>query len=534
MTVTAAHRYALRGPWYEQEREFLRTGSAGAAAGRPVLQKYATQEFVQILLADPRDSLAFDPAEDVWSYPIPLGATPGTTPRPGEGRLGFSTHRLVRTPLRKLYQPNHDRFYAVVIELFCDEPGLPLPGRVSGVDVGFVIRREVTVLPPDARQRHATEIRALARKVLLQSDPGRAPGPPKKGDDADIEDVLMTSSDVRRAHEAEWEALLARLGARQAVEGWVQQPGQPGKWAELPDDPAGPYLLPHEQEQPMWRIPLRDGDCAKAAERGLWFGLVPTYSGEVDVNGVRKLDEHALYTLRCFARARPRPGYEGCPPVIWWSDPSQQYRLASFFDPDGTKNHKTSVTAPDLRALAARAGAPPGPGGLEVVRPPGSQLMFDPNGGTPQDADPPGGTSSETCTYAIQLLMIVAMFVFSLFLPIIVFLFQLWWLLLLRFCWPPSTSALATLRAFFEGRDGGDPTKMNQSQREALADVFGAKGIAKQLDTARDKVTNNLVFHGKPGLMRDYVQAVAPEDDITPAVPGPEAKPDDPLCPAPN
>ena len=506
---------------------------AGAAASRPALQKYATQEFVQILLADPRDSLAFDPVEDVWSYPIPLGATPGTTPRRGEGRLGFSTHRLVRTPLRKLYQPNHDRFYAVVIELFCDEPGLPLPGSVSGVDVGFVLRRERIVVPPDARQRHADEIRVLARKVLLQSDPGQVPGPPKKGDDADIEDVLMTSSDVRRAYEAEWEVLLARLGARRAVEGWVQQPGQRGQWTELPDDPAGPYLLLHEQEQPMWRIPPRESDCVKAAKRGLWFGLVPTFSGEVDVNGVPKLDEHALYTLRCFARARPRPGYEACPPVIWWSDPSQQYRLASFFDPDGTKNHKTSVTAPDFRALAARTGAPPGPGGLEVVRPPGSQLMFDPDSGTlPDGSGSAGGTSPETCTYAIQLLMIVAMFVFSLFLPIIVFVFQLWWLLLLRFCWPPSASALATLSGFFAR--SVDLSQMSIAERTAIEEVFGFEGIALRLDNVKDKDTSQDVFRGKPDLVEDYVHAVVPEQVTTPTVPVPEAKPDDPLCPAPS
>ena len=29
--------------------------------------------------------------------------------------------------IRKLFQPSHDRFYAVVVEVFCDHDGLPRP-----------------------------------------------------------------------------------------------------------------------------------------------------------------------------------------------------------------------------------------------------------------------------------------------------------------------------------------------------------------------------------------------------------------------
>ena len=42
------------------------------------------------------------------------------------------------------------------------------------------------------------------------------------------------------------------------------------------------------------------------------------------------------------------------------------------------------------------------------------------------------------CSFAIPLITIVATFVFKLFLPILVVLFNLWFLLKLRFCIPPS------------------------------------------------------------------------------------------------
>ena len=40
------------------------------------------------------------------------------------GRERFATHKLHTTKMRKLFQPTHDRYYAVVVEVFCDEPGL--------------------------------------------------------------------------------------------------------------------------------------------------------------------------------------------------------------------------------------------------------------------------------------------------------------------------------------------------------------------------------------------------------------------------
>src|SRR5205085_12390607 len=53
----------------------------------------------------------------------------------------------------------------------------------------------------------------------------------------------------------------------------------------------------------------------------------------------------------------------------------------------------------------------------------------------------------QICFFSIPLITIVAMFVFSLFLPILVFLFGLFFLLALKFCIPPSIQIDAGLNA---------------------------------------------------------------------------------------
>ena len=118
------HSYALRAPWYVRARENLTPFDD--AARRPAIQKYDGTDFVDRLLADPRDSVAFED-EDRWGFPVrvPTGAK-------GSGRLRFADHAIVLSPLRKLYQPLHHRFYAVVVELFCDERGCRGRARSRG------------------------------------------------------------------------------------------------------------------------------------------------------------------------------------------------------------------------------------------------------------------------------------------------------------------------------------------------------------------------------------------------------------------
>ena len=142
--------------------------------------------------------------------------------------------------------------------------------------------------------------------------------------------------------------------------------------ADRPADPTGRSL--REEELPMWRLPAPEGSCDEARTRSLWFGLVPTYSADhADVlrrpadpprrvrTRARPSSTTSIYQLRCFAR-RTRPGHEHCPPIESLSEPTEPFRLAPFFDPDGTKNRTVSISMPDLRALAARAGRAARPG----------------------------------------------------------------------------------------------------------------------------------------------------------------------------
>src|SRR5262249_15788804 len=56
-------------------------------------------------------------------------------------------------------------------------------------------------------------------------------------------------------------------------------------------------------------------------------------------------------------------------------------------------------------------------------------------GGKP-DKSAAGGEA--ICSFSIPLITIIALFVLNLFLPIVVFIFQLWFLLVFRFCIPPQ------------------------------------------------------------------------------------------------
>ncbi|TCN32778.1 hypothetical protein EV644_12428 [Kribbella orskensis] len=514
MTTTPEHPYALRAPWYVLARD--NPPSFAPKAKAPAIQKYVTDDFVTRLLEDPRDSIKFDRKDDVWSYPVPIALFPNGV----AGRKRFATHRMVHTPMRKLYQPSHDRYYALTIELFCDEPGLPLPGEIDDVDVRFVIRRERVDVPAKAAEKHKADIMKLATKVLLAYDEGKPPPADPLTDD-DVDGALWTSPAVRNGHEVEYQALLKTLGATQLVEAWTIDASGRGAWQAVPGNL--PTLLDGEQELPMWRVPPRAEDCARAQLRSVWFGLVPTFSGDVDRAGRAKVDDRSVYRMTCFVRRRPEPGREHCPPHVWWSKPTEPYRLASFFDPSGTKNRHITVTAPDFRTLAARAGERQGPGGLEFVRPPGSQLSFNPNNGSPKEADGNRGTATKSCTVALELLMIVAMFVFSLFLPIVTFLFQLWWMLLLKFCWPPNETALKIVNDHLNGPPAGTIKSMPPPERAAMDELLGAKGAADGLADVTDLGTTT-------AIAKTLVASLEPPVPPTLRVPVHETQPDDPLC----
>ncbi len=496
--------FALRAPWYVRERGGF--SLRDPRAKRPEIQMYDNTQFAKRLLVDPRDSLASG-TDDLWSYPVPVAF-----PAPGKGRERFATSRMVHTGMRKLYQPSHSRFYAVVVEVFCDLPGLPRAGSHAEIDVGFVMRRRHTVVT-GAKD----DVRRLARDLTVALTKTQHPDTTIGPLYSDVEELLWTDLADRRTFEDGHAELLGKVGARTEEQSWITGAAG-GQWQRVGTPPAD-----QEQEFQMWRLPPRDEDCAAARTRSLWFGLVPTYSADSAADGSPKLDDQGIYEIRCFARTPPPRGHEHCPPKIWWSDQSRAFRLAAPYDPDGTKNHRVSITMPDFRALAARAAKPLGPGAVRIVTPPGSQLLFDSDNGSPKNASV-GGTGS-VCFFALELFFIVSFFVFLLFLPVVIFLFQLWWMLALRFCLPPSVSFGLLAKFFADGHLLGDLSKPQfQAEHDALDDVLGNAGAA-------DIVITNPDFVAHPDVLSDLVAAVhvteAPASTQSP----PESKPDDPLCP---
>jgi hypothetical protein len=520
--------FALRAPWYVRERGGF--GLRDPRALRPNIQMYDGTDFAKRLLADPRDSLAFGP-DDVWSYPVPV--TPSLT---AHGRARLATSQLISTHLRKLYQPSHSRFYAVVVEVFCDQPGLPRAGSHDDISVSFVMRRQRTSVS-GARGPS----RRLARNLLLEL--ATEQHVPFSGADLpeDVRDLWWADKAWRDRFEQQNRGLLEKVQVESDDEYWYVPKGKPAEWRRL----EGTDLPADEEYFPMWRLPRRPEDCDAAATRSTWFGIVPTYSGEHSVHGNKvhaKLDDRAIYQLRCIVEQRPAKGHEHCPPKRVIGAGSEPFRLASPMDPQGTSKRITTITLPDLRRLAAQAGRPQGPGGVRIVTPPKSQLVFNPFNGNPKPGSGGIGAGGSICTFAIELFFIVAFFLFLLFLPILILAFQLWWMLALRFCFPPSIAFGLMADFFAEGKllatldtDATLAAKMAQFQPPTTADhefnlqFGGTTGWVAGLGSAVDG-GGNPVFTNDPNLVNALVVSTDPKAAILPSPPPLESKPDDPLC----
>lgn len=122
----------------------------------------------------------------------------------------------------------------------------------------------------------------------------------------------------------------------------------------------------------------------------------------------------------------------GCPGEPVWSEASEPFRVASFFDPDGCAQRPTEVRLPDFAALEASDAAP----SVRMSAPPQSTLLFSRNGEIPKKGKVQG--FAQICFFSIPLITIIAFFVLNIFLPVVMFVFQLWWMLKLKFCIPPS------------------------------------------------------------------------------------------------
>ncbi|SEI82675.1 hypothetical protein [Demequina mangrovi] len=528
--------FVMCSPWYFREREQVDLRSP--LAHRPRLQMYDAPDFVDRMLADPADSVEFG-ADDVWTYPVPV-----TSPS-GNGRARLATSRLVPTHLRKLYQPLHERFYVVVVEVLCDAPGLPRAGRHEDITVGFRMRRLHTCVTGKGQPS-----RRVASKLVAEL--AKDPALEKAANAPDVRDVWWADTAWRERFKKANEDDLAKIDWSTDVQRWLTSPGGGGRWATVCSPADAPTPGETEELVPMTRMPVRsrDKECADdagpagPASRSLWFGVVPTYSGDhwmAPRPGGRpdaiepKLDPHAIYEIECVV-TRVRPG---CPPETWASAPTEPFRLADPMDPAGTKNRTVTITLPDFRRLAARAGEPQGPGGVRIVTPPGSQMKFSPFGGPPGSGKGVIGAGAAVCTFAIELLFIVAFFLFLMFLPIVVLAFQLWWMLALRFCIPPRVG-FAAMEDFLA------TASLGSLSADARAEFNLAMGMdfrdvpidgdhpdwAGALDDADLPDGAGKVFAGNHNLTHALVAGTDPTTAVPPAPLPRTDSPDDPLCPA--
>jgi hypothetical protein len=133
----------------------------------------------------------------------------------------------------------------------------------------------------------------------------------------------------------------------------------------------------------------------------------------------------------------------------------------------------------------------------------------------------------------------VAFFLFLMFLPILILAFQLWWMLALRFCFPPSISFGLLADFFAEGK------LLTQLELDADLDFefnlqFGTDtrllqpgdrtpGWAEQLDSAVDD-GGNPIFSNDPNFVNALVVSTDPNTAVLPVPPPLESRPDDPLC----
>ncbi len=491
-----APNWRLVGPWYRWPRPGL---PADGRVSRPAIQKFAGDDFIQDFLAQPQHSLQYDETIDVVNgyqlvaagsfadkvlsllpltaagKPAPRFEADGVTP----SKAPVFRARLAPTSLRKLYQPLHDRHYLVTCELHCDEPGFPRVARHQVCQAGFVVRRRRSIVPAglsaetvaaqaQTAQALAAELHELLALDAAASDPQASAG---LRANALRQQALLAKQEAF----ASWSALLAdkrrRLdGERQrlqqwyddhgisvALDGWFPKLEQGrksrlyGEWRHLDSAPKRDAdVTSGEQFYPLFAVVADPRDSAHdAAGRTLYYGTVPTAGLEHDASGAARFDDLTTYEIRCFVRQHhacpPRVGKQpDCHGPIVWSLPSEAFRVAAPFDVLGAANRPITIKMPDLRELAAQAATRPR-GKLSPVRFVQPQHLSPKVKDNAADGGEMGGEA--ICSFSIPLITIIALFVLSLFLPIVVFIFNLWFLLVFRFCIPPQIKVAAGLDA---------------------------------------------------------------------------------------
>ena len=449
------HEWRVVAPWWHwPEKASTPAAAASSVAAevrqsRPVIQKYDSPDFVNTFLADPQLRLAFnaDTDETATVTSASLGSFPTRTP----------------TGRRKVYLTTHHRNYLVVCSLHCDATGFPSVDRNAVCEAGFVVRRRAVVVAPAEQATGALLMQQLTKAMRKREGTQRqlatAVGVSTTGAlrltalKARFDAAAEVENAARKAL-GEW---ATRVGVERQLAGWiphgVDDDGQLVRVDACAKDGGpsplagtGAWLAVDEVADGVdeaW-FPLYPlvADPTKpehdATGETIWFGTLPAGGSDLDLEGKPRFDDRSTYEIRCFVRRHraecPRDSSH-CTCPVTWSEPTEPYQLASQFDLEGTSNRPFTVQLPDLKQLQADAMRLSPAGGVRFVTPPDSALNFTTTG---LDASKLSGAFPQICSFSIPLITIVAMFVLQIFLPIVVFVFQLWWMLLLKFCIPPQ------------------------------------------------------------------------------------------------
>jgi hypothetical protein len=442
--VNGGHPWVLAAPWYRWPAPGVISTGRGSA---PIIQKYETGDFVNQFLGDPQHSLQFLENEDrVFEVTPRVPALPLLN-----GKLqSFSTNTLKNTGIRKLFLDTHKRFYLVVCELHCDVAGFPSADRNEVCEAGFVVRRRSVQIGKDAEK----PLRAAIQKG---------------------------------ANAADIQALAGSLGVSLDLQGWIPSGfDRVGSWKSVTETPAVNLA---ETIHPLYPL-IPDPRLPQHAGKGrtIYFGVIPTGSADTDDNGNARFDDRNLYEICCYVRRHKPPcpkllTRNDCHGPLTWGNRTEQFQLAAHFDLVGCSNRPVTIQLPDIPALQAQIAADPTIGrraAVKMIAPKGSSL--ETTGQIPNLSQAPGSPGTAICSFSIPLITIVATFVFSLFLPIVTLVFQLWWMLALKFCIPPSFSLTANVAA---GLSANVDANVNASfAADVQADLALAGNLASDAATA--------------------------------------------------
>jgi len=468
--MTDLRPWKLVAPWYYWQRQV----SAGLATAprdtRPAFQKFNQSNFVDGFLDDPQHSLKFDAQIDqvyaVNFVPAKItggpfaGKSSSLYPLDADGNPNPSKATLVPQGIRKLFLDTHKRYYLVVCELHCDGPGFPTAPAVEACQVGFVVRRRLLKYPKAAQKEALDLLRQIVGieaqiATLDQTSPVKPRAAKARAQKVQQMQADGTFGPARAALSDQLAAKRAALldwkddnGVLSINEGWVSSGfDKIGAWQVVEEEPQE-IVEAYFPLYPLYANPeVPDHD---ATGRTIFFGVLPTSSMDTDPAGHARFDDKTTYEIRCFARrhdpACPRKPAKvpDCCGTVAWSLPSEIYRLAPQFDLEGTANRPVTINLPNLAELAAQVTSKPF-GKLSPMKFVQPQSLKPSVSGTSLSGGDMG--AGQVCFFAIPLITIVAFFVLQIFLPIVVFVFGLWFLLLLKFCIPPSISIDAGLQA---------------------------------------------------------------------------------------